>query len=133
MKRVLLASALSLALTSPAFAAIEIDENDFGPTYGSTVADLTVGKPLQLVGAIGGTALHIAALPFSVVSGSVGESYQTLVAKPWSNLRRCNGCTPSYDHYVKSQNRPEGEIRFVVDRPSEIVIHTDGRVTVDAP
>lgn len=134
MKRIICATALSMALVSPTFAAIEIDEaQGFGPTYGSAVADITIGKPLQLLGAVGGTALHIVGLPFSIASNSVGESYDTLVAKPWSALRRCTGCSEGYDNYVKSQTQPTGEIRFVVDQPSEIIIQTDGTVMVEAP
>lgn len=133
MKKLLIASVLSLGLVSHASAAIEIDEKeDFGPTYGSTVADLTIGKPLQVIGATLGTALHIVGIPFSIASNSVSESYDTLVRQPWSALQRCNGCTPAYDSYIKSQeNNTTGEVRFVVDKPSEIVIQTPTGVVVN--
>lgn len=132
MKKVLIASVLSLGLMSNAHSAIEIDEKEnFGPTYGSTVADLTIGKPLQVIGATLGTALHIVGIPFSIASNSVGESYDTLVRQPWSALQRCNGCTPAYDSYIKSQEANTGEVRFVVDRPSEVVIQTPGGVVVN--
>lgn len=132
MKKLLIASVLSLGLASTANAAIEIDEDEgFGPTYGSTVADVTIGKPLQVVGAVAGTALHIAALPFSIASNSVIESFDTLVRQPWSALQRCNGCSPAYDAYVKSQDDSAGEVRFIVDKPSEVVIQTQGGVVVN--
>lgn len=130
MKRFALAFALALTLTAPAYAAIEIDETDFGPSYGSAVADITIGKPLQLVGAVLGTALHVVGLPFSSASDSVNESFDVLVDKPWRALHRCTGCTPAYDDYVKSQDSTEGQVRFTVDRPSEIVINTDGTVVI---
>lgn len=128
MKRIVLASVLSMALASPAFAAIEIDESQgFGPTYSSAVADLTIAKPLQLLGAIGGTALHIVGLPFSIVSDSVDESYNALVYKPLRSMDRCTGCSSAYDSYIKSHKHPS-EVRFVVDGPSEITIRSDGVV-----
>lgn len=130
MKKLIIASLLSVGVMSNVHAAIEIDENEnFGPTYGSTVADLTIGKPLQVIGAVAGTALHIAAIPFSIASNSVTESFDTLVRQPWSALQRCNGCTPAYDNYIKSQD-DSNEVRFVVDRPSEVVIQTENGVVV---
>lgn len=132
MKKLLIASILALGMASTANAAIEIDENEgFGPTYGSTVADLTVGKPLQFIGAVAGTALHVVSIPFSIASNSVTESYDTLVRQPWTALQRCNGCTPAYDNYIKTQAEGTGEVRIVVDRPSEVVIQTQNGVVVN--
>ncbi len=132
MKRFLIASALSMALVSPAFAAIEIDESQgFGPTYGSAVADVTIGKPLQTLGAVFGTALYAINLPFAYASDSVDESYATLVEGPWSALQRCTGCSPAYDSYIKSQSNPQVQVRFVVDQPSEIIINSNDTVVVN--
>lgn len=129
MKRFALATALSLALVSPSFAAIEMDESQpYGPTYGSTVADLTIGKPLQVVGAVLGTALHVVTYPFAVASDSVEQSRATLVEGPWNALKRCNGCSPSYDNHIKADQE---SVRFVVDGPSEIVISSNGQVVVN--
>lgn len=131
MKRFLMTAALGVSLVcAPAHAAIEIDEHDFGPTYGSSVADVTIGKPLQLLGATAGTVLHIVNLPFAMASDSVNESYDTLVRKPWSALKRCTGCTPAYDDYIKSQEQ-QGQVRFTVDGPSEIIIQSNGEVVVN--
>lgn len=131
MKRFIAASLLSLVSIS-ANAAIEIDEKEgFGPTYGSSVLDLTIGKPLQVVGATFGTALHIVGLPFSIGSQSVEESYENLVSKPWSALKRCTGCSPAYDNYVKSLDYPKNQVRFTVDGPAEIVIQSNGEVLVN--
>lgn len=133
MKRILLAAALSVTLSTPAVAAIEIDETQgFGPTYGSTVADLTIGKPLQLAGAVFGTALHVVGLPFSMASDSVSETKTVLVDKPWAALKRCTGCSPAYDNYVKSQDKEQqGQVRFVVDKPSEIIINSNDIVIIN--
>lgn len=82
IKHTLLALTVATLISTTAHAAIEINEEDFGPTYGTTVLDVTVAKPLQLVGAVAGTALHAVGLPFSMASGSVESSYETLVVKP---------------------------------------------------
>lgn len=129
MKRFLSGAVLSLVLASSANAAIEIEETqDFGPTYGRTVADVTVGKPLQVAGAVLGTALHVVALPFSLASNSVDETYDTLVRQPWNALKRCNGCSAGYDEYIKTQQNPKTEVRFAVHGPSEVVILNEGEV-----
>lgn len=130
MKKFITAALLSVAVASTsAHAAIEIDENqNFGPTYGSTVADVTIGKPLQLAGAVLGTALHVISLPFNAASGSVDESYENLVHKPWNALRRCTGCTASYDEKIK--NEPQTQYRFVVTQPSEIIINSNDNVVI---
>lgn len=132
MKKILLAAALSATLATPAFAAIEIDESQgYGPTYSSAALDITIGKPLQLTGALLGTALHVVGLPFSAVSGSVAESKAVLVDGPWDALRRCTGCTASYDNYVKSQTETQGQVRFTVDGPSEIIINSNDEVIIN--
>lgn len=132
MKRILLATALSAMLIAPAHAAIEIDETEgYGPTYGSAALDITVGKPLQVVGAVLGTALHVVGLPFSMASDSVEESKAVLVDGPWDALRRCTGCSPAYDNYVKSQTEQQGQVRFTVDGPSEIIINSNDTVVIN--
>ncbi len=131
IKHLLCAFTAVIAIHSTANAAMEIDEKDFGPNYGTMTADLLVGKPAQLAGAIAGTALHVVGLPFSIASNSVDSSYEHLVRQPWDNMRRCVGCTPEYDNYVKRQNANTHEVRFIVDRPSEVIINTDQSVVVN--
>lgn len=130
IKHLLFALVATFSIGS-AGAAVEIDERDYGPTYGSMVTDVAIAKPLQLAGAIAGTALHVVALPFSYASDSVDSSYETLVRQPWDALRRCVGCSASYDAYVKNEGVSTNEVRFVVDRPSEIIINTDQSVEVN--
>lgn len=131
MKRLVMAAALSFACVSPSFAAIEIDESqDFGPTYGSMAADITIGKPLQFLGAVLGTTLHVVGYPFAAASNSTEQSHEVLVEGPWNALKRCNGCTPAYDNYINSQNSDTNQVRFVVEQPSEIIINTDGTVVI---
>ena len=131
IKHTLLALTVAALISTTAHAAIEINEEDFGPTYGSAVLDITVAKPLQLVGAIAGTALHVVGLPFSVASDSTEISYETLVVKPWSALSRCVGCTEVYDNHRNAHKENPNEVRSVVDSPSEIIINTDQNVVVN--
>lgn len=131
MKRTLFALAAVAFISTSAHAAIEIHEEDFGPTYGSAALDITIAKPLQFVGAVAGTALHVIGLPFSAASGSVDSSYETLVVKPWQALSRCVGCSEAYDIYRNTHEVNPNEVRITVDRPSEIIINTDQNVVVN--
>ncbi len=127
------AASLSLLALSmnPALAAIEIDETDFGPSYGTMVVDTVVGKPLQLVNAVAGTAAYLVSLPFSLVGGNADQAQQTLFVEPWSAMSRCLGCTVAEDNYYKSQIvSNDNLVRIVVDQPSEIIINTNDNVVV---
>jgi len=127
------ATSLSLLVASmqPALAAIEIDETDFGPSYGTMVADATVGKPLQLVGAVAGTALYLVSLPFSLIGGNADQAQQKLFVEPWDAMGRCLGCSVAEDNYYKSQENDNNLVRIVVDQPSEILINTNDYVIVN--
>lgn len=131
MKIKYLAIALLAGISVQAHSAVEINENDFGPTYGTATADILVAKPLQLAGAVAGTALHVVGLPFSIASDSVDSSYEVLVQQPWDKLRRGVGYSETYDTYVKNQGVNPNEVRFVVDRPSEVIINTDQNVQIN--
>ncbi len=118
--------------TAPATAAIEIDETDFGPSYDTMVVDTVVGKPLQLVNAVAGTAAYVVSLPFSIIGGNHEQAQQKLVVEPWQAMNRCLGCTVAEDNYYKSQeaNKNDNVVRIVVDRPSEVLINTNDNVVV---
>lgn len=131
LRHTLFALVSAIALTTSAHAAIEIDEKDFGPTYSSATMDILIAKPLQVAGALAGTAIHLVGLPFSMASDSVESSARVLVEEPWQALNRCVGCTPAYDNYIKSQPHNTNEVRFVVDRPSEVIINTDQAVVIN--
>lgn len=127
-----IATSLSLvaATMQPALAAIEIDETDFGPSYETMVVDTVVGKPLQLVSAIAGTAAYLVSLPFSLIGGNADQAQQKLFVEPWDAMGRCLGCTVAEDNYYKSQVTNDNVVRIVVDRPSEILINTNDYVVV---
>lgn len=131
LKQTLLALVAVIGINSVAHAAIEIDEQNFGPTYSSATADLLIAKPLQLMGAVAGTALHVVGLPFSYASDSVESSEKVLVRQPWEALQRCVGCSSAYDNYIKNQQYPNNEVHLIIDRPSEVIINTDQSVVVN--
>ena len=122
---------LMIASTQPALAAIEIDETDFGPSYETMVVDTIVGKPLQLVNAVAGTAAYLVSLPFSLIGGNADQAQQKLFVEPWDAMGRCLGCTVAEDNYYKSQSISNNVVRIVVDQPSEILINTNDYVIVN--
>ncbi|WP_300392677.1 hypothetical protein [uncultured Psychrobacter sp.] len=134
VKSKLLTALTSISLVvvtmNPASAAIEIDETDFGPSYDTMVVDTVVGKPLQLVAAVTGTAAYLVSLPFAVVGGNADQSQQKLFVEPWEAMSRCLGCTVAEDNYYKSQAVDDNTVRIVVDQPSEILINTNDYVVV---
>lgn len=134
VKSKLLTALTSISLVvitmNPASAAIEIDETDFGPSYDTMVVDTVVGKPLQLVAAVTGTAAYLVSLPFAVVGGNADQSQQKLFVEPWEAMSRCLGCTVAEDNYYKSQADDDNTVRIVVDQPSEILINTNDYVVV---
>lgn len=121
---------LMAATMQPALAAIEIDETDFGPSYETMVVDTVVGKPLQLVSAVAGTAAYLVSLPFSLIGGNTDQAQQKLFVEPWDAMGRCLGCTVAEDNYYKSQVTNDNVVRIVVDQPSEILINTNDYVVV---
>lgn len=121
---------LMAASMQPTLAAIEIDEADFGPSYDTMVVDTVVGKPLQLVSAVAGTAAYIVSLPFSLIGGNADQAQQKLFVEPWDAMGRCLGCTVAEDNYYKSQVVDNNVVRIVVDQPSEILINTNDYVVV---
>lgn len=123
-------ASLIAVMTQPAAAAIEIDENDFGPSYGTMMVDTVAGKPLQLLAAVAGTAAYVVSLPFSLAAGNAEQAQQKLVVEPWDAMSRCLGCTVAEDNYYKSQVVNENTVRIVVDQPSEILINTNDYVVV---
>ena len=121
---------LICASMQPALAAIEIDETDFGPSYETMAVDTIVGKPLQLVAAVAGTAAYLVSLPFSLIGGNADQAQQKLFVEPGDAMGRCLGCTVAEDNYYKSQVTNDNVVRIVVDQPSEILINTNDYVVV---
>ena len=130
LSTLLISASLAFVSMQPALAAIEIDETDFGPSYETMAVDTVVGKPLQLVAAVAGTAAYIVSLPFSLIGGNADQAQQKLFVEPWNAMSRCLGCTVAEDNYYKSQVVDNNVVRIVVDQPSEIIINTNDYVVV---
>lgn len=130
IKHTLVALLATAVISTQAHAAIEVDEEHFGPTYATVATDIALVKPFQVVKAVTGTAIHLIGLPFSLATDSVESSADVLVRQPWADLKRCVGCTGAYDDYVNSQNVGAGETRFTVDGPAEIIINGNQNVVV---
>ena len=45
--------------------------------------DLFIARPLAIIAAAGGTCLFVAALPFTLPTRSVGDSFNLFVVEPW--------------------------------------------------
>ena len=78
---VLLAVMLICAsLAPPASAQVEVEKR---PPGGAAMAyDLVLLRPLGLVATVGGTAVFVVSLPFSLLGGNVGQASKALVADP---------------------------------------------------
>ncbi len=51
--------------------------------HGWSLIDLFVARPLGVVAGIGGTVVFVAALPFTIPSGSVGDSASMFIVQPF--------------------------------------------------
>ena len=65
-----------------AMSAAQADDTVSGDRATDMVVDVVVMRPLGLVATVLGTALAVVALPFTIPSGSVGESAQAFIVKP---------------------------------------------------
>lgn len=78
LKRFLTVVTMSASLAGPGYAA------DPGPDPGGDIAvlDLLVARPIGLLSVVGGAAVFVVALPFTIPSGSVDAAANELVRKP---------------------------------------------------
>ncbi len=109
----------ALLLAQPALAAQEImgDELDQRPSASASVADAGIARPLMLAGTLGGAAVFLASLPFSILGGKVKEAAETLVIKPaQATFERCLGCTVVQDER-KHDNEYALPVTTVVAEP----------------
>jgi hypothetical protein len=62
------------------------------------VGDLIVARPVGLVMTVGGTAVWLVSLPFTLLSGHAAEAAETLIVGPGeATFMRCLGCrNPGY-------------------------------------
>jgi len=90
-KRAITALLIScLMLPQALLAASAVDET---PNEWAMVGDLLVARPVGLVLTVGGTAVWLVSLPFTLLAGHAGEAAETLILGPGeSTFMRCLGC-----------------------------------------
>ncbi len=75
---VFLAFSLALAvLNTPAWS------EDTSVDYADQIYDVLFARPAAFLGGIGGTAVFIISLPFTVATGGVDDSFNMFVVKPF--------------------------------------------------
>lgn len=89
----LVVSCMLLPQTLWAQKAIDESPNEF-----AMVGDLLVARPLGVVMTIGGAAVWVVSLPFTLLSGHASEAAGTLIGGPVeATFMRCLGCrNPGY-------------------------------------
>ncbi|HEV8261382.1 MAG TPA: hypothetical protein VGQ19_11575 [Burkholderiales bacterium] len=80
MKRSLAVAALTAAMVGQAVPANEQLPSD--RAGGDMVLDAVFVRPIGLVAVVAGSVVFVIALPFTLLSGSVGSSADELVKKP---------------------------------------------------
>ena len=91
------------------------DAIDESPNEFAMVGDLLVARPLGVVMTIGGAAVWLVSLPFTLLSGHASEAAGTLIAGPVeATFMRCLGCrNPGYTdrdaEAIKRRNEREAQ------------------------
>jgi len=79
-----------LLLPQALWAQTAVDED---PNPFAMAGDLLVARPVGLALTVGGTAVWLVSLPFTLLSGHVGEAAETLIVGPGeATFMRCLGC-----------------------------------------
>ena len=78
-------------------AGTAIDES---PNEWAMVGDLLVARPVGVVMTVGGAAVWLVSLPFTLLAGHAGEAAETLILGPGeTTFMRCLGCrNTGYTH-----------------------------------
>jgi hypothetical protein len=84
-----------LMLPQALWAQSAVDEK---PNEFAMVGDLFVARPIGLVMTVGGAAVWVLSLPFTLMAGHAGEAAETLMLGPaQATFVRCLGCrSPGY-------------------------------------
>ena len=86
--------------------AVDEDPNEF-----AMVGDLLVARPIGAVMTVGGAAVWLVSLPFTLLAGHASEAADTLIAGPVeATFMRCLGCrNPGYTDRDAEQRRRNKE------------------------
>ena len=92
-----------LMLPQALWAQHAVDES---PNEWAMVGDLVVARPIGVVLTIGGAAVWLVSLPFTLLSGHASEAAGTLIGGPAeATFMRCLGCrNPGYTGRDTEQN-----------------------------
>ena len=99
MKRALrMAAATALASTlsfASAAQARDMELEGARPSAFAMFGDALIVRPVMTAATVGGAAIYVVTLPFSLIGGNVQEAGGTLVVVPAATaFVRCLGCTP---------------------------------------
>lgn len=78
-----LSLAVFLAVSLPSTALASESGKEIGDDVG-IILDLVILRPVGLVATVGGVIIFVGSLPISLPTGSVGKTFNALVAKPAS-------------------------------------------------
>ena len=76
-----LSLAIFLAISLPGTALANERGTEIGDDV-SIILDLLVLRPVGLVATVGGTVIFVCSLPISLPTGSVGKTFNALMARP---------------------------------------------------
>lgn len=107
-----------LMLPQMLWAQEAIDES---PNEWAMVGDLLVARPIGAVLTVGGTAVWLVSLPFTLMAGNASEAAGTLIGGPVeATFVRCLGCrNPGYSGKDTEANRRFKEEAEKAEKASE--------------
>jgi hypothetical protein len=107
--RVVAATALASTLSfASAAQARDMDLEGARPSAFAMFGDALIVRPVMTAATVGGAAIYVVTLPFSLIGGNAQEAGETLVVDPAATaFVRCLGCTPSQHE----RNQTDQEIR----------------------
>jgi hypothetical protein len=107
-----------LLLPQMLWAQEAIDES---PNEWAMVGDLLVARPLGAVLTVGGTAVWLVSLPFTLLAGNASEAAGTLIGGPVeTTFMRCLGCrNPGYTGKDTVANRDFNERKQEAAEPQD--------------
>jgi hypothetical protein len=95
---------------------------DESPNEWAMVGDLLVARPIGAVLTVGGAAVWLVSLPFTLLAGNASEAAGTLIGGPVeTTFMRCLGCRqPGYSGKDAEANR-EWDERLAAEKEAEVV------------
>ncbi len=79
------------------------------PSAAAMLLDTVVARPLLIVATVGGAAITLVSLPFSLLGGNTGDVANSWIMTPGkAAFFRCLGCTPAQDERLVMEKASEG-------------------------